>query len=319
MEQKKKWFFGNHDRPDAEAEDTTPTLSYFFKLLWRKAGKLLSLNLLMALQFIPLLVALLVFLMGPTTPTVEHPLYAPLLGATIAGGSPAANLMLSVFGQQLDVPVLTTGRLVVIIIMLSITALTWGWQNVGAGYNLRSLVRGDSCFLLSDYFYAIRRNFWQGFIFGLIDFAFIALILFDIFFFYPLSVDFAYGFMYIVVLVVGILYLVMRAYIFPLMITFDLSIKKLLKNALIFTLLGIKRNIIALLGILAVVALNAVLIIGGLSVGFSVPIILPIFYVPALLGFIGMFAVYPNIKRYMIDPYTEQKSTDTASDTDALA
>lgn len=317
MEQKRKWFFGNKDRPDAEAEDTTPTLSYFFKLLWRKAGKLLSLNLLVVLQFIPLVVALLVFLLGPTTPTVESPLYAPLMGASMAGGSPAANLMLGIFGQQLDVPVLSTGRAVVIIVMLSLTALTWGWQNVGAGYNLRSLVRGDSCFLLSDYFYAIRRNLKQGFFFGILDFAFIALILFDIFFFYPLSTDFLYGFMYIIVLIIGILYVCMRFYIFPMMITFDLSIRKLLKNALIFTMLGIKRNLVALLGIAAVIALNIMLIVGGLSIGFSVPIILPFFYLPALLGFIGTYAAYPNIKRYMIDPYLEKNGTDATLSTDA--
>ena len=86
------------------------------------------------------------------------------------------------------------------------------------------------------------------------------------------------------------------------MITFDLSIKKLLKNALIFTMLGIKRNVVALLGIALILGINIALIIGGLSIGFSVPIILPFFYLPTLLGFIGTYAAYPNIQRYMIDP-----------------
>ena len=164
-------------------------------------------------------------------------------------------------------------------------------------------MRGDSAFLWSDYFYAIRRNLKQGLLFGILDLTLIVVLAADIFFFYPLSQGFGYGLMYGLVLALGILYLTMRFYIYPMMITFDLSIYKLLKNALLFTMLGIKRNVLAVLGIFFVVILNAVAILWGLSVGFTVPLILPFFYLLALLGFISMYAAYPAIKRYMIDPY----------------
>ena len=282
---KKPWFFLQKERPDAEVEDTTPTLKFFFKLLWRKAAKLLTLNLMMIFQVIPLVVALLVYFFGATTPTVEHAVYAPLLGTYIASGSPAAATLLGTFGGQLNIPVMTTGRLVVIVIMIAITVLTWGWQNVGAAYNLRSLVRGDSAFLWSDYFYAIRRNLKQGFIFGIIDLLVIVVLATDIIFFFPLSTGFGYGLMYALVLALCIIYLVMRFYIYPMMITFDLSIFKILKNALIFTMLGLKRNVLAVLGILLVVILNVVAIFWGLSVGFSVPLVLPFFYLLALTSY----------------------------------
>ena len=312
---RKPWSFLNKERPDAEAEDTTPTLKFFFKLLWRKAAKLLTLNLMMVFQVIPLVVAVLVYFFGATTPTVQHAAYAPLLGTYIAGGSPAAATLLGTFGQQLNVPVMTTGRLVVIGIMIAITVLTWGWQNVGAAYNLRSMVRGDSTFLWSDYFYAVRRNLRQAFLFGILDLLILFVLVCDILFFYPLSTNFGYGLMYGLVLALGIIYLVMRFYIYPMMITFDLSIYKLLKNALIFTMLGIKRNLVATLGIATVLVLNVVAIFWGLSVGFSVPLILPFFYLLALLGFISMYAAYPNIKRYMIDPYetSDDENGDTTS------
>ena len=38
--------------------------------------------------------------------------------------------------------------------------------------------------------------------------------------------------------------------------------------------------------------------------------LLPFFYLLALLGFISMYAAYPNIKRYMIDPYETSDSND---------
>ena len=48
--EKRTWFLLGREKPDAEVEDTTPTLKYFFKLLWRKAAKLLTLNLMMVSQ-----------------------------------------------------------------------------------------------------------------------------------------------------------------------------------------------------------------------------------------------------------------------------
>lgn len=313
-ETKRSRFFGNRaDRPDAVAEDTTPTLGYFFKLLGRKFGKLISLNQMMIFQYLPLIVAVVIYLFANTMHTTEHALYAPLLGVTLAGGSPTANLLIGTYGAPLNIPVLSTGRIVAIAILVAVTVLTWGWQNVGATYNLRSMVRGDSCFLWSDYFYAVRRNLRQGFFFGLLDFLVIAVLIFDFVWFGSYAALPFFGFMYILIIVLAFLYTLMRFYIYHMMITFDLSIRKLLKNALIFSLLGMKRNIVGLLGILAIVGLNLLLIIPCMSVGFTVPIVLPLFYFPALAGFIAAYAAYPNIKRYMIDPYVVEEAEDEAS------
>ena len=312
----KPWSFFNKECPDAVAEDTTPTLKFFFKLLWRKAAKLLTLNLMMVFQFIPIAVAVLVYFFGATTPTVEHAAYAPLLGTYIAGGSPSAATLLGTYGQQLNVPVMTTGRLIVICIMIAITVLTWGWQNVGATYNLRSLVRGDSAFLWSDYFYAIRRNLKQAFVFGIIDLLIIFVLVCDIMFFFPLSTTTGYSLMYGFVLALGLIYLVMRFYIYPMMITFDLSIKKILKNALIFVPLGFKRNFVGLLGIVAITGINAALILPSLRVGFALPLILPLFYLPAFAGFIAAYAAWPNIQRYMIDAFDHNDTASRSEDAD---
>ena len=318
-QKKRSFFFRNSDRPDALPEDTTPTLGYFFKLLWRKVGKLLSLNLMMAVLYLPIIACVVIYLFSNTIPSVESPLYAPLLGVQIGGGSPTANLLLGMFARQLDIPVLSAGRKVAIILLLGFTALTWGWQNVGATYNLRSLVRGDSCFLFSDYFYAIRRNLKQGFFFGLLDVAIIVVLAVDFFYFSALTDVFLFGVLYMIFIVLAIMYTVMRFYIYHMMITFDLSIKKLLKNALIFVMLGLKRNVVALLGLAVVFGANLALIILGLSVGFSIPLILPIFYLPALAGFIAAYAAWPNIKRYMIDAYEAPGTNTAATVEDAVA
>lgn len=298
-------WFRKGNRPDALAEDTTPTLGFFFKLLKRKIGKLLSLNLMMSFMIVPLLAAILIPFMGAKVPTISEGAYSfsSFLGISIEGSNPSISSALGIVSEQLNVPAWSTGKIIAVVSLIAFTVLTWGWQNVGAAYNLRSLVRGDSCFLWSDYFYAIRRNLLQGFIFGLIDALCLFLLVFD-FIYINMMPDVVFnGIMFVLFFVLLILYIVMRFYIYHMMVTFDLSIKKLLKNALLFTMLGIKRNIMGLLGIIALIALNLAIIVPFMSIGFSVPIILPLFYFPALSGFIATYAAWPNIQRYMIDPY----------------
>ena len=311
--QKKKsfLFFKREDKPDLLPEDTTPTLQYFFKLLWRKAGKLLTLNLMMIPQVALLLIAFFIYFLGPKVPTVESALHAPLLGISIAGGSPTANLIMGQFTAPLGMPYLTPVRTAIIVALVAVTVLTWGWQNVGATYNMRSLVRGDSCFLWSDYFYAIRKNLRQGFVFGLIDAIIIIVLGVDLFYFNALSGEgFWFGAMFIMSIALSIIYGVMRVYVYYMMITFDLSIKKLLKNALIFVPLGIKRNIMALLGVIVVFGINLLLIVPSLSINLSIVLVLPIFYIPALINFIWGYALWPIIQRYMIDPYNDPNAKD---------
>lgn len=304
--EKKKWFRREEDRPDLQPEDTTPTLSFFFKLLRRKIGKIMTLNLFMLFQVLPLAACVPIYLYAKTFPTMESPAYAPLLGVFLTGRSPTAGLLLSVVGGQMSVPHLTTGRVVAMALLAAFLVFTWGWQNVGSFYNLRSLVRGDSCFLFSDYFYAIRRNLVRGFFFGLFDLAVIALLGFDLYYFYHLTGTLVYGILYIFVLVIGIFYLVMRPYLYLMLITFDLSFFKRLKNAFLLVVLGTKRNAMLVLGSALIVGINVVLITLGLQVGFTLPIILPFFYFLPLEGFMAVYAVYPVIRQYMIDPIDEE-------------
>ena len=107
-----------------------------------------------------------------------------------------------------------------------------------------------------------------------------------------------------------VIYTLMRFYLYLMLVTFDLSTRKLLKNALIFSVLGIKRNVMGLLGIVLLAALNLLIIVPCLSIGFSAPIILPLFYFLSFTGFIAAYAAYPNIRRYMIDPVAPAENPD---------
>ena len=314
MEDNKKFkLFSKKEKKDitpeeVEAERNGPKgIKLFFKLLKRNFGSLISLNLMMLFMVLPLLAAFYVYLQGDTTPSVTNPVYATLHGADLIIGTPATELLKNTFATRIMLPVHNSVVYPVIIGIVVLLALTWGWQNVGSTYVLRSIVRSEPVYIWSDYFYAIKKNLKQGFIFGIIDFVIIAVLTFDIMWFSGNTGSFAQDLMYFCTVGLALLYVFMRFYLYIMLITFDLSYWKLLKNALIFTTIGIKRNIVGGLGIILMAALNVALIIFLMPMGVAVPLILPLLYFMSFSSFISVYTAYPNIQKYMIDPIIKEQ------------
>ena len=302
----------NFDRPDAVEEDTTPTLKRFFKLFGRRFWHLISLNLMIILMILPILIAGFLYLGIAKTPSANSPVFAPLYGASLIEQSQESVFLLDLFGAQYQIPAYNaTWTYVEMGICIGFLVLTFGWQNIGVTYVLRGLVRGDASFLLTDYFYAIKRNWKQGFFLGLLDAAVIFFLGFDFIYFRSMLGSFAMDFMYFAIIALAILYFFMRFYIYHLQITFELSIRKILKNALIFTTLGIKRNVMAALGMICMTAISAalvavVVILFGLNV-LPIPLLIVLFTYFSSTAFMAAYAAYPIIDRYMIAPYANQE------------
>ena len=287
-------------------EDTRPTFLNFFKNFFRKFPQLLRLNLLMIVQIIPLIVIVCLYFLGPKSPTMSNVMFAPLFGIDQASGGAAASSMLDLSSVQMGLPVFSPAVNITIICLIIVMAITWGWQNIGATYVLRGLVRGEAVFVFSDFFYAIKKNLKQGFFLGLIDFVISGVLLIDFFYFCQRTGSFGLDFMYFAIFALAILWFIMRFYIYNLLITFDIKIFKLIKNSFIFSILGIGRNILALLGIILLAIFHIFLIIVCIPVGISIPIILPFFYMLAATAFMACYAAYPIIDKYMISPYVTE-------------
>ena len=288
---------------EIEREKNAPrNIRFFFKLLKRNFSKLLTLNFFMIFMALPLFLAIFVYLQGPTTPSQTGVLAPTLFGVELISDSPAVSLMQTINGMTVLLPASGSSVFPIIAVILIILAITWGWQNIGATYILRSMVRGEPIFMWSDFFYAIKRNLRQGFFMGLIDFICLGVLTFDIIYFSGISGSFGEDMMFFCSIGLAVIYIIMRYYIYLMLITFDLSIFKLLKNALIFTALGIKRNIAATLGVILMAVINFILAILFIPMGIIVPLILPFVYFLPFSAFMTAYAAYPNIKKYMIDP-----------------
>ncbi len=305
MEKKKlKLFDMDRDGKGVDpGEDTTPNLKFFFVQLWRKFSKIISLNILMIFQIIPLIICLyLYFIASPTTPTQYFPEYAALFGIREASASALGSLNFGIFSFQLGLPTYNTYVYWVIGILLFFLVVTYGWQKVGSIYVMRGLVRGDSVFVISDFFYAIKKNFKQGFVLGLIDCLCIFVLGYDLLYFYNSPQTGFNNFMYVMTFALIILYAVFRFYTYLMIVTFNIKLGKVFKNALIFTVLGIKRNIMALLGLVLITAVAVAMIMLFTPIGLGVTIVLPLIYYLGVCAFMYTYAAYPVIKKYMIDP-----------------
>ena len=263
-----------------------PTLKNFFVFIGRKFNQLLSVNIIMILGNFPvffLLLAMSGYLsIHLTSPSFVA--FAPLYGVTMFDKSPATAALWTIFSRQGNVTILTTADKILIGIV-------------------RNMFRGEPVFMMHDFFYAIRRNIKQGLIYGILDVVISGLIVYDIVFFnLNYNISTVTNVMFYASLCLAMLYFFMRHYIYLMLITFDLPLFKMFKNALLFTILGIKRNIMVFLGTLVLALFEYFLIYAY----FPLAVIFPFIILPSLLIAIGVYGVYPKIKEIMIDPYYEK-------------
>ena len=147
---------------------------------------------------------------------------------------------------------------------------------------------------------------------GVLDLFVIFMLAFDYLYFGSMPSSFFVDCAYFAILLLAVLYFLMRLYIYVLLVTFELSIRKVLKNALIFAVLGIKRNVMAILGLVLLVAVQVVLFLlfQMTPLGIALPLIMMLLYFLGVAAFTCTYASYPVIERYMIDPYVDQLSNE---------
>jgi uncharacterized membrane protein YesL len=319
LEKQKKFkipniFDSNRDGRGVDpGEDTTPNIKYFFKLLFRKFSNLITLNLMMLAMVLPIAIAVYVFFNGPQMPTMSSPAFSAVIGSQLAGhgGSELLTKLIPLL-PQVNFITYNSYASWLPYVLLGVLAITWGWQNTGVTYILRGRVRGDGVFMFSDYFYAVKKNFKQGLILGLIDAGVIIVLIIDFMYTWSVRSNYWSYLMFFGITALIIVYLFMRMYLYLMMITFNISLYKMLKNALIFTALGIKRNLMAGLGIVLCVALWAALAFIGLQYNLGFLIFIPALIMFSLIAFISVYCAYPVIKKHMIDPVVVPESTTEA-------
>lgn len=289
-------------------EDLTPGLKRFFISYKNNFGKLVYVNIFYCVGNFPLLFLILAFA-GVTQNQIFLPLsdlFQNINGIFASDGAltPYKLVLYSLEGLQSDT-LAPTALTYVFYCIGALSLFTFGPVSVGCAYLLRNLVSGEPVFPWADFTYAIKRNFKQSLIYGIIDAIINAVLIFNIFT-YVTSENFIYSMMFWSNVVLFLLYFFMRYYIYVQMVTFKLSIFKILKNSLIFSLLGLKRNLVALLGIIILIFLEILMIFGSGGVLLPLAVVAPIAILFSTFAYMKIYASYFKIKEIMIDPYYKE-------------
>ncbi len=278
---------------------------FFFKLTWRNLTRLFYANILFLLANFPIIIIALfpakILHTGATSPS--SPLFLPLQGASEFGiSSPVLSALWGVFGNPATVYIPTVLSWVVLGIGIFLLLFTFGPVSIGVSYILRNIVRGEPIFFWRDFWYALKKNLRQGIVVGIIDLFLCFMLVYDLIFFSGKLDSFVNGLMFWATVFMILIYFVMRFYIYILTLTFDLKIRHIFKNALIFSFLGFKRNFLAALGIILTVAINFYIMMLYMPIGIILPLIITV----GLCMFMATYAAWPKIKEIMIDPYEQE-------------
>lgn len=293
----------------AASEDTTGLFG-FFRMFKTRFWNISTMNMLFVLINFPIFfgIAALSGNFDLQTTAPSSPLYAPIYGMAQFEMNPFISAILSVIGEGATIYVPSTVTKI-LAAMTGLTVFTFGLANVGATYLVRGFVRGEPIYVGGDFFGAIKRNWKQGIIMGILDCIFLLVFAYGLMTYYINAGTYALNVMFFAELFLFITYLTMRFYMYLMLITFDLSVFKILKNSFILAIVGFKRNFFAWLGIILVLILNFYLL-------FTLPflgVIVPLLITCGALMTVSAYAVYPVIKKYMIDPVSEDDGNGKAS------
>lgn len=288
------------------AKALEPGLKRFFISYKNNFGKLISVNIFFILGNFPL-----IFLIATLAGVTQNDVFMPLsdvfhntngLFAADGGVTPYKLTLFALEGLQSH----SYAPTVLTYVFYGIGALllfTFGIVNVGTAYILRNLVAGEPVFVWTDFWYAVKRNWKQALPFGIIDVLICAILSYNIYSLFANTGAFLTSMLFWSTVVIFIFYFFMRYYMYVQMVTFKLSVFKMIKNSLIFALLGFKRNIMALFGIIIFLVVELLFLFGAGGILLPLAVAAPLAILVSSFAYMKVYASYFKIKEHMIDPY----------------
>ena len=265
--------FGNHyERAGSGIAKNAPKkkgIFRFFEIFGRKFWKLFELNLLYFLSFLPVIGAVALFFAVDSQLGTILAAACLVLFAVIIGPATAAHTKI-----------------------------------------LKNFIMEKPTFLAHEFFHTFRTEFKHACIVGVLD-CVLACCISAAFYVYPRLIEQTGSKMFYVLfaitLSIGVIALLMNFYIFPMLVSTNLSLKNVLKNSLALSVVAMKTNSITILVLAAVIAVY-VLVLMFVNIRYSMILLFLLPVMPASwLGLVITFQSYPVIQKYIINPYYEQR------------
>lgn len=237
----------------------------FFEILGVKFWKIIEVNLLYSAFFIPLLLALFCVLY------MNNKTLAFALGG----------------------------------ILLILFMIIWGPATSGVFKIMKNFSLDKHSFIWADFSKSFKQNFKYSAIVGFVDILLLTSISLGVWVYPKLAQQTGSSIMYIFLAIsvsVGLTFIMMNFYIFPMIISTDLSLKNIFKNSFALMFVELKKTVITLLITGVITAIVTFLVLYNLAFLYLLP-----FFPAVFNAFIICFNSYPVIQKYVINPFYEEK------------
>lgn len=191
-----------------------PPLTVFFGVIQRKFGKLFTLNLLYLLTGIPTF------------------LFMGCIGFSLLYFHSGRAYMSNMF-------------LPAMLILIPFIALISGPATMGVSFVLRNFAREQHAWIMGDMFEKASKNYLQGLIIGLINSAIAFLLVFAYLYYgYFSTGTLALTPMNYIIMLLGVILASLRSYIYPMAVSYKLSLKNLYRYSLALVIMKFPQNLL---------------------------------------------------------------------------
>lgn len=196
-----------------------------------------------------------------------------------------------------------------VIANLLVSLLGGGPVTAGMTYIMRNYANEEHAWIWSDFRDNAKSNFKQSLVIFLVDLVVLVLVYVAIMVYSSLGGNFSI--LKYVVCVLFFLYIVMHFYIYPMMVTFKLSLKDLYRNAILFAMAKLPLNlfVVLMLVFLHIVLPAMIILYAGKFVVFAMIlyVILEVLLFQGVSIFLTNFAVAKTIKETMLERAIEEE------------
>lgn len=176
--------------------------------------------------------------------------------------------------------------------VLILSGIIVGPSTAALVYVLRNYANQRHSFMASDFFEQFKKNFKQSVPVGLLAMVLPAVFTFAMRYYAGINTLWGTGLLCLTtfcVLVVLSAYL----YVYPIMVTFDLKLKQILRNSLIMAFANFPVNILVLI-------ISGAILYGVFMLPDMIAVTLMMVIVPVTIGFVSVFSIWGAIDRYMM-------------------
>ncbi len=233
-----RMYYGDPRKPDLEEADLKKQrFKLFFLVLQIRFWKIIQLNILFSVFWLP------AFLLG----------YLQLM-VTAETGEPLSILFFA---------------------MLTLGMMIAGPATAGTVYVLRNWARDEHAWLFLDFKDSWKRNWKEAILIMLINGVALTLLYVNYAFYRDLA---GQNVLFLIInyfmIVLAIIYAMMSIYIFPLLVTYKLSVKQIYKNAFIFTIVKLPQTFAVFVVMLAIFALSIYYMFPIFILGLTFPVLI---------------------------------------------